>query len=502
MNTAGWWIAAALVAATPRFDEFDAGLESIGEAAVEKHLEYLTSDVCAGRDTPQRGLLDACDYVAKHFQDAGLEPLGDDGTCLRRYPLACDDASAECALKLTGQEGDFAGTVREDFIPVRNSAPGAPAGDIVFVGYGIKDREYRWDDYKGVDVKGRIVVVLPLEPRVDGKEKKFFDGPEMTPASALREKARVAKEEGAIGMLVCPATAEEGRLWLSCQYPIYQDARAGGALDLPAAVISPALGDRLLGRSIAAFRDGIDRTRKADSFAVSGARAALKIQLDRPTLPVPNVVARYRGTDPARNGQVVVIGAHLDHVGVDDRGRIHRGADDNAGGVSAVLEVAEAFGRFKPQIGRSVVLVAFTGEEKGLLGSNAFAKDPPVPVGDIYAMINMDIIARGRKKAIEATLPQEKTLLATLLPTAVRKSRCRLAVGDGGNEFFKRSDHYEFHKVGVPTVFFNEGETNEDYHRWTDTADKALPDKIARVAMLAYTLACLAADSDLKGGLR
>lgn len=214
------------------------------------------------------------------------------------------------------------------------------------------------------------------------------------------------------------------------------------------------------------------------------------------------MLGRYRGRDPELAGDVVVIGAHLDHIGVDDRGRICHGADDNAGGVAAVLEIAEAFATAKPITKRSIVFMAFTGEEKGLLGSKAYCKDPLIPVARTYAMINLDIIARGRKNAIEATMPPGKSMIDRLLPAASRLSGANLKIGDGGNEYFQRSDQYSFHEVGIPTVFFNEGATNEDYHQPTDTADKVLEDKVAGVAKVSCTLAFLLANSDIKGGLK
>jgi Zn-dependent M28 family amino/carboxypeptidase len=197
-----------------------------------------------------------------------------------------------------------------------------------------------------------------------------------------------------------------------------------------------------------------------------------------------------------------VIGAHLDHIGVDDRGRIHHGADDNAGGSAAVLEIAEALGAAAPFLDRAVVVMWFTGEEKGLLGSRAFAANPTMPQAKIFAMINLDIIARGRPKAIEATQPNAPTMLTKLLPTAGRLSGANFKIGDGGKQFFERSDHFEFHKIGVPTVFFNEGETNADYHLWSDTGDKSLENKVAGVAKIALALGCLAANTEQKGGLK
>lgn len=495
------WFGCVLAPAALGWDEVSAGLASITDEDVTSDLEYLTGDECAGRETGQRGMTKACEFVARRFADAGLEPFGTDQSFLQPYTLTLDDATSECVFAIsTGQEGEVLATMREDFIPVRNSLEGSIGGPIVFVGYGIHESKYRWDDYRGIDVRGKVVLVLAEEPGRDGKGK-FFDGPERTEAASLREKAKLAKDRGAVGMLVVAPGEDASARWLGAQYPIYQAHRKKpDPLALPSAVISHAVASKILGDDVESVADGIERKKKPDS-APCEATCRLEVSLRPTPTEIPNVVAVYRGSDPERAEEYVVVGAHVDHEGMDDWGRIYRGADDNAGGASAVMEVAEAFGKHRPEVARSVVFVCFTGEEKGLLGAAAFVKSPPFPIESAYAMINMDIISRGRKRNIEATLPNEKTVFDALIGKAVRLSKCGLSVGDGGKQFFQRSDHYEFHKAKVPSVFFNEGETNEDYHKWTDTADKVLEDKIKRVARLSFALACLAADSDRKGWL-
>jgi Zn-dependent M28 family amino/carboxypeptidase len=305
-----------------------------------------------------------------------------------------------------------------------------------------------------------------------------------------------------VGLLVCAPSREESQLWLNSQHPFYSGGRGPEPLELPTAIIGFDLAERILGTPPSRLRDAIDAKRSPKTFEIENRRARLEVALEETSATVSNVIARYPGQDEALSGEAVIVGAHLDHVGVDDRGRVYRGADDNAGGVAALLEVAEAFGASKPMVRRSVLFIAFTGEEKGLLGAYAYVKEPAVPMDKTYAMINMDIISRGRKTAIEATFPNESSVLERLMGQAVKLSGCRLKVGNGGKEFFQRSDQFAFHKAGVPSVFFNEGATNEDYHLWSDTPDKVLDDKVARVARLSFALAYLTANSDLPGGLK
>ncbi len=485
--------------------KFEAALRTIVEDDVKAAMEFLTSDACAGRDTPQPGMFEACRYVANRFKECGLEPVDDQGTYLLDYGLGVFDAADSCSLiVVSANGGDLDLALRSDFVPAAASADGVVEGEIVFAGYGIKERKYRWDSYKRVDVKGKIAVVLALEPRVHSNDKKFFDGIEMTDVSSIRAKAAAAAEEGAIGLLVCAADDEQSKVWMSSQVPYYAGggrSGGGGRFDIPVAVIPASIAEALLGTAPSELQEKIDKTKKPVGFLVEDKRVRLEVHLEEKSIPVPNVIARYPGQDPSLLGEVVVVGAHVDHVGVDDRGRVHRGADDNAGGVCGLLEVAEAFGREKPATRRSVIFIAFTGEEKGLLGSRAYVREPPIAIAQTYGMFNMDIIARGRPSAIEATPPPKGSFIDRLLKKAVKLSNCRLKVGDGGKEYFQRSDHYAFHEAGVPTIFFNEGSTTEDYHKWTDTPDKVDHEKVARVARLVFTLTYLSANSDLKGGL-
>lgn len=479
-------------------------LATITAKDVEAGFEVLTSDECAGRDTGQSGLYEAIEYVEKVLGEAKLEPFGSAGGGFRQaYTLDGYDIGATSTLEVDGGQGAYAAlALRTDFVPARNSGNGAAEGELVFAGYGIEEKDHRWNDYAKIDVKRRIAVVLAGEPRQDRDDKKFFDGKELTENASLAKKAALAQEKGAVALLVVAASEAQARLLLGAQLPVVGGGQRQ-ALPIPVAVVSgPALSTSL-GVDFAALRTSIDDRRATDSKSLAPARAKLDLTVTSGSVTCHNVVARF----PAKPGsklsdEVVIVGAHIDHLGVDDRGRIYRGAEDNAGGTITLLEVASALGKVKPFTERAIVLVFFSGEEKGLLGSAAFVKDPPVAVDKMYAMINLDMFARGRPKAFEATRPSETTMLNKLLPTAVKLSGSGLKVGDGGKQFFERSDHFNFHKVGVPTIFFNEGETSADYHRWTDTTDKVLPNKVAGVAKVTLALAALAANSSLKGGLR
>lgn len=496
---------ATAAALAPPVDEkasiaWDAALAEIDAQDVAAAVEFLTSDRCAGRDTPQPGLDEACRFVVEQLRSFGLEGAAGDGGFLWHYPLRARVCGDDVSLVWASDRGDGEGRLGEDFVPARRSPDGSVEGEVVFAGYGIVERKWRWDSYKRVRARGKVVAVLAGEPRRDDPKESFFDGIEMTEAASLGRKAEAAAQAGARGLIVVCADEEEAGVWLRSQLPALpaRGRGAGRRLALPTIIVGPGVGHALLGRDPAQLRDEIDRRRRSRGFAVEATRVRFEVAIEERQVDAPQVAALYRGTDQELSDRYVVVGAHLDHVGVDDRGRVYRGADDNAGGAAALLEVAEAFGRAKPPVRRSVVFLFFTGEEHGLLGSSAWCSDPPLAIDRTDAMINMDIVARGRRRAIEATPPPGGSFLSRLRAKAVRLSRCGLKVGEDGKQFFQRSDQFPFHQAGVPVVFLNEGRTNEDYHRWTDTADKILPDKVARVARLAFAWACLAADADPK----
>jgi Zn-dependent M28 family amino/carboxypeptidase len=232
----------------------------------------------------------------------------------------------------------------------------------------------------------------------------------------------------------------------------------------------------------------IDADLKPRSFEIPGVRVALKVVQTPETVTVGNVVGYLAGRDPELKDEVVVLGAHYDHEGMRD-GRIFFGADDNASGTTALVAVAEAFGRSPIRPRRSVIVAAFAGEERGLLGSRAYTLAPPVPLERTVAMINMDMV--GRNKTDEITViggdfsPELKTLAEEEAPGAGLKAAFESGSRQG---LIRRSDQAAFYDKGIPVLFFFSG-FHPDYHQVTDTPDKMDPEKLARVSRLAFAVA-------------
>jgi Zn-dependent M28 family amino/carboxypeptidase len=265
----------------------------------------------------------------------------------------------------------------------------------------------------------------------------------------------------------------------------------------PTLEITPACAQALLGFDVLAVAAELDRSGKARRPLRTGRRARISASTREAPVRIDNVVGWVRGSDPELAGEVVVVGAHYDHVGVDDRGRVGHGADDTASGTAALIVAAEAFARAPAR--RSLLFCAFAAEEDGLVGSAELCRRPPVDPRQLVAMLNMDMIGRGEADAVAVIgVPRNPDLGKVL-------ERARKLAGTGvrdletrrGEELWTRSDHYSFHRIGVPSLFFFEGlpiSRNPDYHTWRDTPDQLDFDKIARTARLVFNTAWLLAN--------
>jgi Zn-dependent M28 family amino/carboxypeptidase len=255
---------------------------------------------------------------------------------------------------------------------------------------------------------------------------------------------------------------------------------------------------RLTGKDVVAVAAKMDRSARPTKLALKGRTVSFRATLEEGSITVRNVVGVLPGSDPSLADEYVLVGAHYDHIGVGPRGRIGFGADDNASGTSALLEIVGAMAAARPR--RSVLFCAFSGEEKGLLGSAAIAAQPPVPTQQIVAMVNLDMVGRGETREVLLMGFKQNPDMEKVVRRASRLSRTgiRKLIEKNDVGLFQRSDHYSFHKVGIPVVFFLEGPlaANRDYHSFRDTADKLDMEKVANIARLAFNTAWLLANDD------
>lgn len=426
-----------------------------------KHVRYLADDAREGRGIGTKGLDQAAEYIADQLIAAGVQPLfGEDGY-FQPFNMSWGiDILEGCALK----SGDVSLDLMKDFQPAGFSSSGSAEGEPVFAGYGISASEYDYDDYDEVDVTGKIVVVFAGEPAAESDSSKFA-GRAMTDHAALRTKAILAKTRGAAGMIVIQRYGQDGEDVLpelrknepyrDAGIPIVQVTHAG------IQHLFPRMQFELVQRSI-------DANEAPRSMPLGDQPVQLAVEIERSEVPVRNVGGMIPGGE-----DVIVIGAHYDHLGYGQTGSndpetnvIHNGADDNASGTSELIEVARALAQNPP--GPTVWVVAFTGEEVGLVGSHYFVKHPPDSLGRVRMMLNFDMVGRmqgnsltvfGVKSALEFTGIAEqaaKGLDISINPT-------------GGG--FGASDQTSFYTEGIPVIHLMTA-LHEDYHTSRDDADK------------------------------
>ncbi|MFN3651762.1 MAG: M28 family peptidase [Armatimonadota bacterium] len=454
-------------------------------------MKYLASPELEGRESGQKGNALAADYLARRFKAAGLKPAGEKGTYYQRFPVftgvRLGNGNA-LEFRVDGETRRL--ELGEQFAPLAFSGNGSAGAPVVFAGYGISKPELGYDDYAHLDVKGKIVVVLRHTPDNDD-EGKFG------PFAQLTYKTMTAREKGAAGILLLTGPLSEVKEDLGVDpapngqgLPRLRYGLASGSTDcgIPAAFVSAAQVDELLAGSGKKLRD-LQLTMahgQPASFPLEGATARVTVRVERQTAPTRNVIGLLEGSDPKLKHEVVVVGAHFDHLGhggahsLSGNGKpeIHHGADDNASGTAGLLELAQYFGANRKKLGRSVLFMGFSGEEMGLLGSNYWTKHPTIPLERVVAMVNMDMVGRLKDDTFWVIGGGTSPAWKGLLDQVNAKHRFQMKVG--GRSGFGGSDQQSFYAKGIPVLFFFTG-VHADYHKPSDTWEKVNADGAARL---------------------
>jgi hypothetical protein len=455
-------------------------------------VAWLADDEREGRGIATEGLADAARYVARGFEASGLEPGGSEGSYLQSFevPVAIRTERAELSVSGVALER---GT---DFEPLLTSHSSAVESDLVFAGYGISDDESGWDDYAGVDVEERLVLVLDDRPQLEDGALGGARG-----ARFLRRAYKIAnaRRHGALGVLLAPAEdvvglpANAGR---EDANPMRQES------EVLAVAVSRATAVRLVaaagGASLEDRQLAITNAGAPASALLRGVRVRAEVEILRDRGTIENVVGILPGADPTLAGEAVVIGAHLDHLGrgeygslsPDRRGEVHNGADDNASGTAGLLALARALAA-GPPTRRSVVLVAFTAEEVGLAGSAHYVAHPEVPIADTVTMVNLDMIGRLEGAPITVFGAESGSGFEDLVRAEGAHLGSELSFAPGA---FAPSDQTSFHAQGVPVLFFFSG-THDDYHTPDDDPSHVDPEGIAVIAALVEQVARRLADA-------
>jgi Zn-dependent M28 family amino/carboxypeptidase len=436
---------------------------------IDGDLRFLSSDLLEGRAPASRGGQLATEYIASQLRSAGIEP-GVNGSYFQKVPI--DVVRADSASIRVAASGKATATLRSpsDVVVFAGSAveQSQAKGELVYVGYGAAAPEYRWDDYKGVDVKGKILLVLVNDPPASAAEPQLFGGKAMTYYGRWTYKYEEAERRGAAGVLIVHTTEAASYPWHTVvgswsgeQRMLPRDSTAPQPLGIrgwitdsaATALLAQAGLDMAKLRTQAASRD----FKPVSTGIVLDMSARNSVR----HLSSENVVGVVRGHDARLRKQYVAVSAHWDHFGIGpvvNGDSIYNGAVDNASGVASVLAIARAAAK-EPATRRSLLFLFVTGEESGLLGSAYYAEHPTVPAASIVADLNLDVVTvSGRVRNLDV-LGGNKSTLGPMLAHLVRPQGLVIspdAHPEAGH--FYRSDHFSFAKAGIPAVSVGAGE--------------------------------------------
>ncbi len=449
---------------------------------MRKDITYLASEECEGRGVGTKGLDKAAEYIADQFKKAGLKPGGINGTYFQPFPFATNATlDGDSSLTLIGPgEKDRVLKQGTDFQVMGTSASAKLTAPVVFVGYGVTARGIKYDDYAGVDVKDKIVIALRRLPRWNDKAKPF-DGANKDELAGLEIKQfRAQAAKAAAVILVNDASEAKDAL-----IPFATMSKGIITVGIPFLQLKREILDEMLrdgaGKKLEEIEKDIDANLKPQSASLKNWQMTLNVKVKRTEHPVKNVIAYIDGKGPLAD-EIVVVGAHYDHLGYGGfgslagggaKGKIHHGADDNGSGTTAVMELARRFTATKNPDGRKMVFMTFTAEERGLIGSRHYCRvEPLFPLKSTAAMFNLDMV--GRLK--DAPEGAKSKLLALGMDSGKGFEELVTKHNPGfdvvkDKSVFGASDHYSFYQQKIPVIFFWTG-THPDYHRPTDTSDK------------------------------
>ena len=441
-------------------------VNSITQADIYRHIEVMAHDSMRGRDTPSPELDQTAEYVASEFRRIGLKPGAENNSYIQRYPLM--EGRRTLAVAISGTPGWQPGT---DIVQMTGGAFEASGPLVLVTGSGEPSRSMR--------VEGAIVMIVAQ-----------WGGRGLTAPS--QQLVTAVQNGNPAAMIV--ATDISDRFWgyfsrrqngSQVTQGSQEDAAGGTPLLFTRLATAQAL---LAGRGVAVGWDGQPTVR-----TMSDLNFDITATFERTPRTAPNTVGILEGSDPTLKNEYVVLSAHMDHIGVGapvDGDSINNGADDNASGTAAIIEAAEAFAMMNPRPKRSMIFLAVSGEEKGLWGSAYYSDHPSVPISQIVADVNTDMIGRNWTDTIVAIGKEHSDLGETLDRINAEHPELNMAAIDDiwpDERFYYRSDHFNFAEKGVPVLFFFNG-THEDYHGVDDEIEKVDAEKATRIVKLMFYL--------------
>jgi hypothetical protein len=464
---------------------------SVGARRLEADVRWLSDDARAGRRAGEPGALEAADWLARQCAEIGLEPAGSN-QWFQDFEVELEPKDGgESRLDIAFEGAPLAWSGADDVQPLACGEAGVVEAPLEWLGFGIEDPAQGWDDYAGRDVAGKIAVIVrgtppepaPREgeaaPKADAKSdaKIASDASRWLGGGTIFHKVVTARRRGAVGVVVVSRGTGEA--------PFAFDAGGGGGkARLPAIALSRRAGDRLVGGDL----EGALRVPAGGVKLDIGARARLVCDIDGGKALARNVLARQPGVDRSRT---IVVGAHYDHLGWGGSGSlhggaraIHNGADDNASGSAAVLELARVFGSSLEAPPCDILYAWWTAEELGLLGSEHWAQQPTTPLAGIVAYLNYDMVGRAKDGNLQVLAAGSAAEFPPLLERAAAQAELKLSQNASGSSFGGSSDHATFLKREVPALHFFTG-LHEDYHKPSDDHEKFEAEGCAKVVLMS-----------------
>jgi Zn-dependent M28 family amino/carboxypeptidase len=444
-----------------------AALQKIDPERIRAHVRFLSHDLLEGRGTGQRGGDIAAEYIGTQFALYGLKPAGDSGSYLQKVPMVGITPAAETTFSLVPSKGAVTDLKPlEQYVAYdQTQQPQSDVdAEIVYVGYGIEAPEYKWDDYKGADVRGKVLLMLVNEPPSD--DVNFFKGKALTYYGRWTYKYEEAARKGAVGAILIHQTEMASYPW-----EVVRNSNSGEKSFLKldgAPKLKVASWIRFEPAKQMAAAAGMDLDRmmvdaRSRDFHPMALPVKLKAHMVSKIRPFDsnNVLAMLPGSDHKLKSEAVIYTAHYDHLGIrpDMPGdNIYNGANDNATGCGILLEIARAYSEATQRPRRSILFVSVTAEEQGLLGSEYLAKHPPIPAGKISLDLNYDDVPPlGSPEEVEVS-GSERTTFYPVIEAMAKNFRLKIRPDsrpEAGHYY--RSDHFSLARVGIPAFSINEG---------------------------------------------
>lgn len=459
---------------------------------LSEYIRFLASDELEGRYPGTPGNYKAASFIETKFTEFGLQTISGTYRQTFSFPTAYNVSEKtsvvwEKLIERPGLPKDMWKAIPKkwdvgvEFQPLSISENGTVTAEVAFVGYGITAKDIGYDDYEGIDVTGKVVVILSDSAIGQPKDERFI------PYSKLDYKAMNAREHGAVGVIFVKVQSDSANVFYPLKVSAF--AKSSGIIVVQAKRTEIA---KFFPKEANLYPTEmeIQKIKKPKSFIIPDTKVTISVDMTKETAEVPNVFGIIPGSDPELSIQYIVIGAHFDHLGWGTenslyRGKvpqIHNGADDNASGVAAILHLAELLTR--SPLKRSVIIVAFNAEEEGLLGSSHFIKNSPVPLDNIVLMLNFDMVGRMKENKLNVFGTGSSTTFDKVVDSVATIDTLILTKGSEG---YGPSDHSSFYSVKIPVLFLFTG-AHSDYHMPSDDAEKINCDGIVKVTNFALRI--------------